>query len=278
MVTSMILMLSSLSFILLGISFLTFWVRRDPKIWASFFILSLLAGLISGTIQWIGIFIIIGWAFLWHLYHQKQSRSLRFFFFLLLVVFSYGFVFHLYPGYRPLVFSPKFILSFEKPLIGLFPLALFVPLAHHAKDWQKVFTGFLIGCLGIAILAFLAVLSGAIHFQFKLPSFSMERFLSNFVLVAIPEEGFYRGFLQKGLCNYFHNTKKGNILALILTSILFTAAHIYWSPNAGILAFVFLASLLYGGVYLLSGKIESAILTHFLLNFIHMTCFSYHAL
>ena len=70
----------------------------------------------------------------------------------------------------------------------------------------------------------------------------------------------------------------GKILALILTSVLFTATHIYWSPNLEILAFVFLASLLYGSVYLISGKIESAILCHFLLNLIHMTFFSYHAM
>lgn len=270
--------LSFFAFIFLGLSFLSFWVRRDPKIWASLFIVSLLAALISGTVQWIGLFIICGWAFLWNIYIKQQLASLRFVFFVVLVLVSYGFVFHLLPGYHPLVFSPKFILSYEKPLIGLFPLAFLVPLAKNRKDWQKVLKGFLIGCLGIAVLAILAVISGAIHFQFKLPSFSTIRFLSNFVLVAIPEEGFYRGFLQKGLCNYFHNTKKGNILALVLTSLIFTLAHIYWSPGIAISAFVFLASLLYGGVYLISGKIESAILTHFLLNFIHMTCFSYHAL
>lgn len=274
----MLPILSFLAFLFLGFSFLSLWVRRDPKIWISLFGISLLLGLIAGNIQWIGLFIILGWAFLWNIYIKQQLPSLHLVFFAFLVLLSYGFVFHLFPGYHPLVFSPKFILSFEKPLIGLFPLALLVPLAKNVKDWQKVLRGFLIGCLGIAILATLAVVSRAIHFQFKLPSFAAVRFLSNFVLVAIPEEGFYRGFVQRELCKYFQNTKKGNILALILTSLIFTLAHVFWSGNSAILGFVFLGSLLYGGVYLISGKIESAILTHFLLNFIHMTCFSYHAL
>ena len=41
-------------------------------------------------------------------------------------------------------------------------------------------------------------------------------------------------------CKYFENIKLGKILALILASILFTAAHVYWSPNLQILIFDFL--------------------------------------
>jgi membrane protease YdiL (CAAX protease family) len=67
-------------------------------------------------------------------------------------------------------------------------------------------------------------------------------------------------------------------MALILSSLIFTAAHLYWSPNLAIFGFVFFAGLLYGGVYLISGRIESAIICHLLLNFIHMTFFSYHAI
>ncbi len=269
--------LNFLAFVFLGLSFLSLWVRRDYKIWASLLGLSLLLGLIAGNIQWIGLFIIIGWAFLWNLYIKQNNLGLRIAFFALLVFFSYGFVFHAFPGFHPVSITSRFNISLEKPLIGLFPLALLVPLARNVKDWRKVWRGFLIGCLGIAILALLAFISGAVNFHFKLPPFAAARFLDNFIFVAIAEEGFYRGFVQKELCKYFQNIKKGNILALIITSLIFTLAHIYWSPSAAILAFVFLASLLYGGVYLISGKIESAILTHFLLNFIHMTFFSYHA-
>ena len=153
-----------------------------------------------------------------------------------------------------------------------------VPLARDTKDWSAVLKGLMFGCAGIAVMAVLATLSGATHWQFKLPSFIAARILSNFFLTSIPEEGFYRGFIQNTLCKYFKSIKLGRYLALLLTSILFTAAHVYWSSNIQILIFVFLASLLYGGVYLISGKIESSILCHFLLNLIHMTFFSYHAM
>jgi hypothetical protein len=92
---------------------------------------------------------------------------------------------------------------------------------------------------------------------------------SNLFLTSIPEEGFYRRFIQNKLCPYF-----GKTIALFLTAALFTLTHIFWSPNIGILALTFVAGLLYGGIYLYSKKIESAILCHFLLNFIHITFFS----
>ncbi len=170
------------------------------------------------------------------------------------------------------------MLGFETPILGLLPLALLVSLAKNGKEWTKVSIGLLWGVLGIAILAVLAVGSGAIHWQFKLPSAAVERYFSNLFLIAIPEEAFYRGFLQSELCSYLKNRRGGKWIALGITSLIFTLAHVYWSPSLDILGFVFLAGLLYGAVYLISKRIESAILCHFLLNAIHMTYFSYHAM
>jgi len=198
--------------------------------------------------------------------------------FILIVCFSAAFQMRLFPGYTAFCFTPHFAIDLEAPLIGLFPLAFLALLARNVKDWISVIKGTLIGCAGIAILAIVATASGATTWQFKVPTFAAARLLSNLFLTCIPEEGFYRGFIQNTFCKYFENVRLGKILALVATSILFTAAHIYWSPSVEILAFVFLASLLYGGVYLISGKLESAILCHFLLNAIHMMFFSYHAM
>jgi len=43
------------------------------------------------------------------------------------------------------------------------------------------------------------------------------------------------------------------------------------------LAVVFLAGILYGAIYELSGYLEGSILCHFGVNFLHMFLFSYHA-
>ncbi len=263
-----------LSFLFLTLSFLSLWVRRDPKIWGSFLGLSLLFGLASGSISGLGLLFLMGLAALWFFYDQKPKTIL----FLTLISVTIAFKLHVVPGYQAIDITPRFHLGLDVPLVGLFPLALLVPLSRSMKDWKLTFKGFLAGCAGIAVLATLATAAGATHWAFKMPTFMAIRFWSNLVLTSIPEEGFYRGFLQRELCRYFQHVKGGNWIALFLTSIIFTLAHVYWCPSLDILGFVFLASLLYGGVYLFSGKIESAILCHFLLNLIHMTFFDYHAM
>lgn len=262
------------AFIFLGGSFLSLWLKREPKIWGTLICLSILSGIVAGNITWIGLVFIICLALLWIFYDRKPGVAI----FIVLACLGMSFKLRLLPGYYPFFITPKFAVGLENPLIGLFPLALLVPLAKDLRDWTVVIKGLAFGCAGIALLAVLATISGATHWDFKLPSYMGTRILSNLILTSIPEEGFYRGFVQKTLCDYFKNIRMGNALALILTSLLFSASHIYWSPNLGILVFTFLTGLFYGGVYLFSGKIESAILCHFLFNLIHMTFFSYHAM
>jgi uncharacterized protein len=263
-----------LAFLFLCASFLSLWVHRKIKIWASLLALSILSGFIAGNVLLIGLVFMAALLVLWIFYTRSPTLIL----FIAIVAVSMGFKLHLFPGYAPFIFTDKFSLGLEKPLIGLFPLAFFVSLARSKKSWSTAAKGTLIGCLGIVVLAILATFAKATSWQFKIPSFFAIRSLSNLFLTAIPEEGFYRGFVQKTLCSYFKDSRAGKILALVLTSLLFTAAHLYWSPNLHIFAFIFLASLLYGSVYLLTEKIESAIATHFLLNLMHMLFFSYHAM
>ncbi len=267
-------LMTLLAFIFLGTAFFSLWFKRDPKIWGTLASLSLFFGMLAGNITWIGLAFIILSAALWIFYSQKPTFAI----FIALICLGISFKLRFIPGYYPFFITSKFAVGLENPLIGLFPLALIVPLAKDYHDWKLVIKGLAFGSAGIALLAFLATMSGATHLDFKLPPFMGARILSNLILTSIPEEGFYRGFIQKTFCKYFKSTITGNIVALILTSLLFSLSHIYWSPNLGILAFTFLTSLLYGSVYLFSGKIESAILCHFFFNLIHMTFFSYHAL
>jgi len=258
-----------LSFFFLTNAFLSVWIRRDPRIWGSLLGFSVIAALFVGMVSWVGLLFLAALIGLWFFYKEKPNVIL----FLALIVVTVCFRLHLIPGFLPVQIGGKFQIGLIGAITGLLPLALLVPVSRSLKDWRKVLMGLLAGCIGIAILAGLATIAKATHWDFKWPSFMALRLWSNLFLTSIPEEAFYRGFVQKRLSLYC-----GNGAALILTSLLFTFTHIYWSPNLAILAFVFLASLLYGGVYLISGKIESAILTHFLLNLIHMTFFEYHAM
>ncbi len=259
-------MMEFLSFLFLTATFISLWIKRDPKIWGSLLTLSVITGFFAGMVNWTGLVILAGILLLWI---QKPNVWT----FVALVAIGTGYKLKLLPGFPAHFITPKFAIGLINPIIGLLPLALIVPLAKTLDDWKSVLKGVALGCVGIAIIAILAVSSGAIKLNLKMPEHLPLLTYSNLFLTSIPEEGFYRGFIQNTLSSYF-----GKAIALILSAALFSLTHIYWSPNIGILALTFVTGLLYGGIYLYSKKIESAILCHFLLNFIHMTLFSYHAI
>ncbi len=267
-----------LPFIFFSFALLSLWVRRDPKIWGILLAISFADALITGILDWVALIVILGWAALWVGYDKRDKIFTRIALVASLTVLSFGFKFHLYPGFHSLHLGSRFYLGLDSPLVGFFPLALLVPLSATRKEWKEaLFKGLWLIVIGIGAMAIAAVMSGAVRWEFKIPSFPAERYLGNLILTAIPEEGFYRGFLQKQLCVFFRNGTKGKCAALLISSSVFTLAHLYWSPDLATFGFVFIAGLLYGGVYLLTDRIESSILCHFLLNFIHMTFFSYHA-
>ncbi len=268
-------MLELLPFFLLSVTLVSLWISKDPKIWGSLLLLTLLSALYTKALLPIALVSTAGWLLLWLLYLKQKKFNARIALFLVIVIYSFGLKFLLFPGYNPYYVTPNFRLGLAAPLIGLFPLALLVPLTLNMKNWFK---GFWVTCLGIALLALIVVLSGTIHLQLKLPSFPVLRYSSNLFLTAIPEEGFYRGFVQREIARYFNDSKKGKWVALLVSSLVFTFAHLYWAPDAAMFLFVFFAGLLYGGVYLYTGKIETSIICHFLLNFMHMTFFQYHRL
>lgn len=271
--------LSLLAFLFLALSVLSVWFSRRLLFWGSAFLVSVVFGLFSHLLSLVAVPVIAGWALLWMIYQKQEKAASRSAFFILFAFCSFLFKFHLLPGFSALQISQRFFLGFETPILGLFPLALLVPLAaQNAKEWREVLIGVLWGCGGIALLTLAATVSGAVHWEYKVPSFAAERYFSNLIFIAIPEEAFYRGFLQNTLYGYVKRVRGGSGIAIGVVALIFTAAHLFWSPNSAILLFVFLSSLLYGWVYWISKRIESAIITHFLLNFVHMTFFSYHAM
>ncbi len=263
-----------LAFLFLILSLVSVWIKRTPLLWGLLLALSMLFGWMGGNVDLLGISLIAGLTLLWFLYRWKP------YFVLFIILIAAGFIFSMkiLPGFTPYRFTSRFAIGLEGPITGLLPLALIVPLARTKTDWLKALLGLIYGCVGIAILALVAVKVGVVHWQWKLPPLAYERFIVNFFLTCIAEEAFFRGFIQNRLCGYFQKASFSKGYALLITSTLFTVKHLIWSPDIATLGFVFLASLLYGGVYLMSKRIESAIVTHFLLNFIHMTFFSYHAL
>ena len=80
--------------------------------------------------------------------------------------------------------------------------------------------------------------------------------------------------------NYFQDvflaTKYSKILSCIVASLIFSLIHYYGGIIFMILSFI--AGLFFGGIYLKTRNIQSAIILHFLINFTHLLFFSYPSL
>jgi membrane protease YdiL (CAAX protease family) len=89
------------------------------------------------------------------------------------------------------------------------------------------------------------------------------------IMVAIPEEIFFRGFIQSQMERAY---QKGKIVGLIthsnfMTSLLFAIGHFFINPQINRLA-VFFPSLLFGYLREIRGNIYPSIVIHWLSNII----------
>ena len=93
---------------------------------------------------------------------------------------------------------------------------------------------------------------------------------------VIVEEIIYRFFAMNYFQDVFLTTKYNTILSCIVASLIFSLIHYYGGIIFMILSFI--AGLFFGGIYLKTRNIQSAIILHFLINLAHLLFFSYHSL
>lgn len=91
------------------------------------------------------------------------------------------------------------------------------------------------------------------------PQYAWALLFVNLVVTCFAEELFFRGALQRELMLYL-----APLPALLITSVLFGLVHIGRGWEFALLAMA--AGVLYGAVYLRTGVLSLAVLTHFLVN------------
>ena len=125
----------------------------------------------------------------------------------------------------------------------------------------------------LILLVYIALLKGYTLYsnkEFGLRDFTVSFILVQFLLIAIPEEVFFRGFLQKS----FGNTIK----AVFFVSILFAIAHLITVCGTGRVsllgcgqnALTFFPSIVMGYLYVKTETLWSSIIFHFLANLVHI--------
>ncbi|MBV7568968.1 CPBP family intramembrane glutamic endopeptidase [Pseudomonas sp. PDM27] len=163
-------------------------------------------------------------------------------------------------------------LNLDKPLIG-FWLLLVCPWIVGRRSLRLSLYATAMALTLSAVLALGgALLLGVIAWAPKWPDQAWLWLLNNLLLVTLVEEALFRGYIQGGLSRCLKNLRHGENLALLLASLIFGLAH----AGAG-WQWVLLASLAgigYGLAYRFGG-LTAAVATHFGLNLLHFSLFTY---
>jgi len=204
------------------------------------------------------------------------------------VVLAAGLSIHVIPGFNNpkilsgVVLSPDAepyskYLNFDKAVIGLFLLAFGQQLISRRHEWAEMLrrtAPVTAGTAGIVLVLSFAL--GYVRFEPALPPFLLFWSWTNLFFTCVAEEAIFRGFIQRGLERGLTGYRFGALTALLIASVLFGLAHWAGGPKYIFLATV--AGIGYGLAMRRSGHIEGSIATHFLLNFLHYTFFTYPAL
>lgn len=163
-------------------------------------------------------------------------------------------------------------LNLDKPLIGVWVL-LACPWALPAIRARQVLKTTALTLLGTSALCMsVALLIGMLGWAPKWPPQSTIWLLNNLLLVTLTEELFFRAYLQGGLQQMCKKLPFGRTLALCGAATLFGLAHFgggwQWILLAG------LAGIGYGLAYRFGG-LQAAVITHFGLNLVHFSLFTY---
>jgi len=268
---------------------LSLWVKKNSKLWGSLFVATCGFGLLSHRLEFVGIFFIAVFGGCLYGYFNLNVKgfvkaALAFFILMFAVVLSH----HLTPGFNnwkivsQVQLSPDSVpystyLNFDKTLIGFFILLWGLRLSQTKEDWRDIAKHLIpLFCLGAVVMLSASYLLGYIRLDPKVPTFIGLWAAKNLLFTCVAEEALFRGFIQKEILKLFQGKQWGVPVGIVIASVLFGLDHFWGGPKYVFLAT--LAGLFYGTVFYRSGRIESSILFHFLLNLTHITLFSYPAL
>jgi membrane protease YdiL (CAAX protease family) len=164
--------------------------------------------------------------------------------------------------------------NFDKGAVGLVLLAV---LCSRLRAWSELGgmsrkTWPVLIVTTVAVLAF-ATVSGFVRADLKLPAVTALFLVVNLFFTVVAEEAFFRGLLQARLAASLSRFSYGPWIAVLVSALLFGAAHLAGGPLYGILAFI--AGLGYAVAYHVTQRIEAAILVHITVNAVHFIGFTY---
>jgi membrane protease YdiL (CAAX protease family) len=279
--------LGLVAYLILILAIISIWIHKKPYVFMPLLILSL-AFSYYGKIIEPKAFLLFGLLALLYFYSKKNMPLFwKLLTVISLVLITIGSYTNLLKGVNNILVFPDYRLSrdatsvniyanYDKGVIGLLILGIFCEVIDTKKELLRVifitlpyliFTAFTI--------IYLSTYLGIIKYDPKFPLSSGIWLAIQIFFVVIPEEAFYRGFLQKELFENLKNKKFASIIALLSTSLIFTLIHMFFTLNLSSILIAFVTGILYGGIYQITKRVESSILVHLSVNMIHYFFFTY---
>jgi membrane protease YdiL (CAAX protease family) len=205
-----------------------------------------------------------------------------------LLALAGGLALHLVPGFdNPKVIAGEVLtpgalpytryLNFDKTAVGVVLLLFGGGLIAAGREWGRMLR-FILPVVGVlvAVVLPLALVLGHVRFEPALRPHLVLWAWTNLFFTCVAEEALFRGFIQRRLERWLEGWRHGGALSLAAAAALFGLAHLAGGWGYVLLSTV--AGLGYGWAMRRSGRIEGAIVAHFLLNALHFGLFTYPAL
>ena len=166
--------------------------------------------------------------------------------------------------------------NYDKALAGVFLIVCFTRVSGIHLAIKAIAAWTVVGVSANLLLLFLPALAlGLIAINAEATEIIWYWLVSNLLITCVAEEAFFRGLIQQRLNQFLkaRNISYASAIAVFITALLFGIAHMRGGWFFIVTATV--AGLIYGLVYVKTRRIETAILTHYFTNTVHILFFSY---
>lgn len=282
------------AFLFLALALCSVWARPLPMgrraaapPWLLLFVMAMAWGLVGGVLDpvAIGALLVLGGAA--YASAHAPRTWLRGLYGVVTAMLALALAMHKLPGFSNPLLLDHVVLSegaapftlyanFDKGAVGLVLLAL---LCRRVSSWSEL-RGVLrqtapVLAITLAATLGIALALGVVGIDARPPQHALLFLTVNLLFTVVAEEAFFRGFLQARLAEALARFSWGPWLAVIVSALLFGAAHLGGGVRYGILAAI--AGLGYAAAYQRTQRIEAAILVHTALNAVHFIGFTYPA-
>jgi uncharacterized protein len=284
----------SYAYLLLALAIVAVWSPPLPRplknveLWLLILIAAIAVGSIDRVLKPIALVSISGMLLAGHYSKHGPTTNTRIVATVTAAIVALLLALHVLPGYNnQLVIAPTQItfdaaqyskyFGFDKGLAGLVMLAYCVRRSTNLAGWTRALYVSVVAAVAIlTVLVPPLFLTGNTGFWPKIPAMTFDHLFANLFFTCVAEETFFRGMIQERLhrwCDEHGKPKPYQYVAVVLVAALFSAAH--GTPSLGAFMVVLVAGVGYGLAYMKTRTIESAILTHFIVNAAHFHLLTY---